>query len=94
MLLAGLLVCVDQSEYGVQVGVSVLAQLLHKFGVVDGVDGHVVAGLVAHLGALDVKLDVHAGASAALVKLAVHRDLGQEGVLCIERTENGILGIP
>lgn len=88
VLLAGLLVGVDQREYGVQVGAGVLAQLLHQLGVVDGIDGHVVAGLVAHLGALDVELDVHAGPASAPVKLAVHRHLGQERVLCIERTEN------
>lgn len=94
VLLAGLLVGVDQGEYGVQVGAGVLAQLLHQLGVVDGVDGHVVAGLVAHLRALDVELDVHAGAAAALVQLAVHRHLGQEGVLGVERTENAILITP
>lgn len=81
MLLARLLVRVDQGEDGVQVGVGVLADLLDQLGAVDRVDGEVVSDLVAHLGALDVELDVHAGTVPALVELAVHQDFGQEGVL-------------
>lgn len=86
VLLARLLVGVDEREDGVQVRVGVLADLLDQFRVVDGVDGDVVAGFVAHLGAFDVELYVHARAAAAFVQFAIDEDFRQEGIFGVVRT--------
>ena len=53
---------VDHGENGVQVQLEELADLLHELRVVLGVDGDVVAGVVADARARDVHLDVHAAA--------------------------------
>lgn len=43
-----------------------------------------IAGVVAHLGAINAQLDVHAGAATALVQLTVDLDWRQEGILSVE----------
>lgn len=85
MLLAAVRVRIDQGENSVQISIAQLAKLLNQTLVVDGIHCHVVASVVAHLGAFDAQLDVHARAATSLVQLAVDLDGRQEGVLGIER---------
>lgn len=84
VLLAAVRIGVDQREHSIQIGVAQLAELLHQTLVVNREHGHMISGIVAHLGTLDAQLNVHAGAATALVQLAVHLDGGQEWVLGVE----------
>lgn len=85
MLLAAVGIGVDQREDRVQIGIASFSQALDQIGVIDWIHGDMITGLVAHLRSLQVEFDVHAGATAGLVQLAVDFDRGEVRIFGIER---------
>lgn len=84
MFLAAIGIGVDERENRIKISFTSLAKSIDKICIVHWKYGQMIAGFVAHLRSLQVKLDVHARPIARLVQLTIDNDWREIWILCIK----------